>query len=420
MSKVDSRIRGHMPALDGVRGLAIAMVLAVHFVGDTVATNGLERGLVRISNYGLFGVDLFFVLSGFLITGILFDTKDSPHYFRTFYVRRALRIFPLYYAVLVCVFFVAPLVPWLAGPDLAAARAHQAWAWLYGVNVFDGLRGAYSLPYLDHFWSLAVEEHFYLFWPLVVWLCSRRSLLVVSAALAATSLATRALCAELHVFRAATEEPALALYVLTPFRLDALCLGGFLAVFARTAGGLDVLRRAATPMAALAIVTLVATYVFNRVTPTLFGALHEVRASCFDLGFGALLIAALTAEPQSVVARLFASGAARTFGKYSYGLYVFHHFASYAFIRYRTEFLVARWVGSHTLAVILQACVGLAVSLAVSIISYRFFESPLLALKRYFPAATERRETGPVSKPSTLQIPQSQVQPCADGSTPEG
>src|ERR1700759_2473726 len=106
MATVDPRGRGHMIALDGVRGLAIAMVMAVHFVGDTIPTNTIERVAVRVSNYGLFGVDLFFVLSGFLITGILFDSKGSTGYFRKFYARRALRIFPLYYAVLALVFFV--------------------------------------------------------------------------------------------------------------------------------------------------------------------------------------------------------------------------------------------------------------------------------------------------------------------------
>src|SRR6266852_636897 len=95
------RITGHLPGLDGVRGLAILMVMAIHFVGDATARTFGQRLGVKAAGYGLLGVDLFFVLSGFLITGLLLDAKSRPHYFRNFYARRTLRIFPLYYAVLV-------------------------------------------------------------------------------------------------------------------------------------------------------------------------------------------------------------------------------------------------------------------------------------------------------------------------------
>src|SRR5262249_26439141 len=100
---VAPRFAGHMPALDGVRGLAILAVLLFHFVAQTTATNAFERAVNRVLNYGSLGVDLFFVLSGFLITGILYDAQSSPRYFRNFYMRRVLRIFPLYYFVLAVV-----------------------------------------------------------------------------------------------------------------------------------------------------------------------------------------------------------------------------------------------------------------------------------------------------------------------------
>jgi peptidoglycan/LPS O-acetylase OafA/YrhL len=185
-----SGFAGHLPALDGVRGLAILLVLLYHFVAQTTATNRLEAAVNWALGYGFLGVDLFFVLSGFLITGILYDSRADPGYFRTFYMRRVLRIFPLYYAVLAVVFFGVSLLPALRGSEIAGLREHQAWAWLYGINVYLSIQGGWVLSYIEHFWSLAVEEHFYFIWPLVVWLLGARPRLLMGTALglAAASL----------------------------------------------------------------------------------------------------------------------------------------------------------------------------------------------------------------------------------------
>ena len=108
--------------------MAILMVLLFHFVSQMLPTNWVERAIVGVTNYGSYGVELFFVLSGFLITGILYDARNKPHYFRNFCMRRLLRIFPLYYGVLALVFLVAPLIPLLRGATLDYLVDRQAWA----------------------------------------------------------------------------------------------------------------------------------------------------------------------------------------------------------------------------------------------------------------------------------------------------
>ena len=356
-----------LPALDGVRGLAILAVLLFHFVAQTTATNAFEAAVNRVLSLGVLGVDLFFVLSGFLITGILYDSSADPAYFRSFYMRRVLRIFPLYYGVLVALFVIVPALG-VAGDWLAHLQERQEWAWLYGVNVYLAREGTWSLSYVEHFWSLAVEEHFYLVWPVFVWaLADRpRALVTSSLAIAGASMAGR-------IAAAAAGVNPVALAVLTPFQLDALCLGGAVAVSVRQPGGEERLRRLVAPATAAALAILAADFAAHRVVEDGIPALRALRSSVFRGPFLA------------------------TLGKYSYGLYVYHHFFSYYFVTHGTEFALARAVGSHTLAVLAQAVAGMAASLAVAWLSYELFERHFLDLKRYWPSSREK--SAPVAAP---------------------
>jgi peptidoglycan/LPS O-acetylase OafA/YrhL len=384
-----AKLGGHMPALDGVRGLAILLVLLHHFVAQATATNRFEAVVIWFCSYGSLGVDLFFVLSGFLITGILYDARAEPQYFRNFYMRRVLRIFPLYYGVLAVVFFVIPLVPVLQGSEIGGLRAYQAWAWLYGVNVYLAMQGTWGMSYIEHFWSLAVEEHFYFVWPLAVWLLAarRRVLLGATLALAAASFGGRVVA-----FLAGVNPVALT--VLTPWQLDALLLGGFFAVYLRRPAGEVVARRAVVVLALLGGTVLLLQLGLHRLSASGFPAVRALRGGAFHLLCTAVLLHALVVPGASLVGRFFGSRLMTWLGKYSYGLYVYHHFLSYYFTRHGTEFVLASAIGSHTAAVAIQAVAGIAASMAAAWLSYELFEKFFLRLKSRWPSSRRPVATG--------------------------
>ncbi len=369
-------LRRHVPELDGIRGIAIILVLFVHFVGDTTAHNAIERTAVKLSNYGIWGVDLFFVLSGFLITGILADAKGSKGYYRNFYARRTLRIFPLYYSLLALLFLALPRSFDSYAPGLAVSRAHQGWAWSYLTNFYVAYKGNWALPCVNHFWSLAVEEHFYLFWPAVIALLSRRNAMRACVALGLFALTLRIVASLLG----ANELVSL---VTTPCRLDSLCTGGWFALWIRGEGALPrnepvrkVMMSCCAGVAGLSLIHVI--------FPAFDAATLPLRTTFISLTFGLNIVqvAALDGAPR--LAAFLRWNALRLVGKYSYGLYVYHGIIAYFLVEHRTEEWLARLVGSHGLAVVIQASTGMAASFFVAGASYELYEKRFLALKRWF------------------------------------
>jgi peptidoglycan/LPS O-acetylase OafA/YrhL len=372
--------------------------MLLHFVANVPPSNWFESAIVDITKYGSYGVELFFVLSGFLITGILYDARDDPQYFRNFYMRRLLRIFPLYYGVLALLFFLAPLIPMFRGPTLDYLVDRQAWAWLYAVNIYIAKHGEWSLSYIDHFWSLAIEEHFYLFWPLVVFLLARRP-----RALIAVSLMTSLGAVLARVIGSLMGLSWWTTYTLTPFRLDGLALGAFLGVAARQSG-LDRLARAVPLVAAVAGGLLAATFVWTLlVSREGLELMLPVRATLILVLLACLLVWALIAPERSATSRFFCSRSMVFLGTYSYGLYVFHHFISYYMTANRTDLALAHWLGSHGAAVVLQALLGVSASLAVSYLSYHLFEKRFLRLKRWFDTSKEPAPERPAAMSAVLR-----------------
>ena len=167
-------------ALDGVRGFAVLAVLVFHTLPIPDGAPGLVTAVWNAAVRSCWvGVDLFFVLSGFLITRTLCNAKGRLNCFRDFYVARILRIAPLYFSVLLGAVYVVPLlIPADVLPLLYVRLIkNQSWLWLFLQNYLQA-RAPHQLPGFGHFWTLAIEEQFYFVWPVIVlWSC--RSLLLL-------------------------------------------------------------------------------------------------------------------------------------------------------------------------------------------------------------------------------------------------
>jgi peptidoglycan/LPS O-acetylase OafA/YrhL len=373
------------PALDGLRAVAVLMVFYQHYLS-------FHPGL----GWGWTGVDFFFVLSGFLITGILYDTRNTAYRFRNFYVRRTLRIFPLYYAVLLVALLLNPIFHWVWHPAwylwplYLGNYARFIWLSDFSMNtlVLEHLRSSmrFQIPfflYLGHFWSLCVEEQFYLVWPLIVFTVKDRvRLRNLCIAICVLSLAARVACLYL------VPEPYLQaglFYRFTPLRADALLFGGLLALVLRgpEAQWLNLILRPVLYFFIAGFVLfetlypLFAHHVYypNPVAP----GISTFGFTLIDLFAGVIMM--LSLRPSSLLYRILTFRPLRRLGEMSYGFYVFHDIPHAAYIM-----LVSRMFGSFRQEGFVVALVALIGTLILSYLSFRFFEAPFLRLKDRFTA----------------------------------
>lgn len=356
-----------MPQLDGLRAIAVGAVLVHHLLAQD-----LLPGLLSQVSWGFAGVRLFFVLSGFLITAILLRARadaerlgTSPMWvIRQFYARRFLRIFPLYYFVI----FAGALL------NLPPIREEFWWLVSYLFNFRLAQLGWYP-EHIAHFWSLAVEEQFYLFWPWLVLFAPRRLLLPIALIMSAFGPVSRALALS-------AELPGLAIYTLTSSCLDTLGLGAALAIAAGGAPAAQALvaklARLALPVGLFGIITLDAL-----VEPGGWRHADVAHVILYDTAmalFCCWLVAAASQGFSGIFGRMLRFGPVAYCGHIAYGIYVFH--LPVAGALYQT----GRWLGLG----FTWGSYGFFVSaslltIAVAALSWHAMESPLNDLKRYFP-----------------------------------
>jgi len=364
-----------------------------HFAGYTLQSTILSRSV----ELGWMGVDLFFVLSGYLITGILLDTKGQENYLRNFYLRRAFRIFPLYYLAVLIFFWVELPLAHRLGFWAPLQSHHQYLYWLHLSNWVSAYGELAASP-VGPFWSLAIEEQFYLVWPFVVLLTGEFGLAIACAILAIGSAGLR-FFPEFQALHNAHPE---FLYRLTPFRIEPLCYGALIALAMRRLPSRRL--KVAAPVLAIVGVSLIVFAVLRGHT-TKYQSIPMASYGLIgvDLLCAGLVMAAVANAGAPGALGLFRSTVLRTFGQYSYSMYIFH-----------VQVAMLMWIALDRIAgrqgwvSVLAVGIGLATSVAVGWCSWRVVEKPLLRLKdRIAPSArlkpTERTSPASGNPPSPLE-----------------
>ncbi len=346
--------------LDGLRALAIIPVMLHH----SWPTQGWTK---FVGEAGWMGVDLFFVLSGYLITGILLKTAGEKNGYRNFLARRALRIFPLYYLCL-ALFVVAAVTR----SDQASWDAMKAWGGVSWFVVYLGnMRAAWtgSLPPVLSFatlWSLQVEEQFYVLFPFVVIFLSKKNLLrlLIGCALAAPMLRSALVLFDPH--------NTVAGYVLMPCRMDSLAMGGILAILLTGERPRASHARLSFGIAAAIALGIFAVALAHAPSSTAYDPwMRSVGYSVVDFACASLLCWILV-SPSSRMNRLLRLGPLVYTGQIAYGLYLLHEPASW---------IARKLIGNVESHSALSVPITFASSFLVASLSWKFFESPFLAWK---------------------------------------
>jgi peptidoglycan/LPS O-acetylase OafA/YrhL len=344
-----------IPELDGIRGIAILLVMICHWTLWLPATS--LAGAVMVQ--GKIGVDLFFVLSGFLITGILLDTQGQTNATRNFYIRRGLRIWPLYFAYLAVAFlaFRRMLPPHFAG-------------WTYPLFVQNFVYFTGMGPFLDPPWSLAVEEQFYLAWPWVALRVRRETVLRICAIVLAVSPLIRYVCRTYG----ATQP---FIYANTFCRLDGIAIGGLIAAWVRSPSFSPTTLRRVVRWAILLGITATIFFLYRESTTR---AIPDLLFSVTAVAFGGLTANALLVQgTASRFAQLFRSAPLRFLGRVSFALYLIN-LPIYVLIHGRQAGRILACV-PWPYAGFASMLLANAVLLALAACSWRFFEAPILKLK---------------------------------------
>lgn len=364
-------VKTHLPALDGVRGLAISLVL-LHHCYPTSSNTTLARRLSKFIDAGWIGVELFFVLSGFLITGILLDSKGQARANRVFFLRRIVRILPLYYIFIACYQLAHTCLPNQLHQSPHNSRGVSWPIWVFLTNMPQVFPVGPLTGSLGPLWSLAVEVQIYILWPCLVGLFSRRVLAFLLVAMLPLTCLGRMLL--LMGWRRVD-----VVCCWTPAFFDLFAAGGLVAILARVPEGRRFLRDHAgkSTLASGIVLVLMAAWLGHFHVWTDSIVILGIGRSILAIFFGSLIALVLTIESESRLGGFFSHRALVLLGQNSFAMYLFHT-PIYGILRpYLVLRLGKRVVGWSTIsgAIIFATTLG-ATFLAASL-SGRLIEAPL-------------------------------------------
>ena len=383
-----------IPGLDGLRGIAFLLVFGIH---------------TEYLGFGWTGVQLFFVLSGFLITGILLEMKTGlpgKDYFVKFYGRRFLRIFPLYYFYL---FAMWGVTSWLFSHSyrrnyMRLFQSQLPYALSYVYNFFYGSSAFAHQKFVEHFWSLSVEEQFYVIWPLLLFLVPRKYLKKLFLALIALGPFLRIalfFAYKFHVVPWFRDEAVWGIYAFPLSHLDAFAFGAYVSQFSIPKAR----QQFFVLLAAVPIIGFAAQYAATGS----FGMWQDLgypfslpKAYQFVWGYSLLnywfAVTIYAVAREGLFNRFLEMKVLKYLGKISYGMYVYH-LAIIWFVARIRDFLP---ISGEPMAKFLTALIALPITVLVASLSYYFMEKPLLNLKNRFFVLTPAEAEKPISLEKAL------------------
>lgn len=361
----------YYPALDGVRGLAAILVLWLHAstfaleANHVIQPGSFAHGYFMLSLFGQTGVQLFFVLSGFLITGILIDTSENEGVLKSFYIRRSLRIFPLYYAVIFLVALIGLLV---SGPS---ALNDELLMYIFYIQNWSSKFSEDSYVWLNHSWTLAVEEQFYIFWPVVFLAFYKRSVADVIA------LCLFMVLVSWGIRNAVPLQSSKLVFTSTLSVMDGLSLGALLSVVCvhyRTQ--LGNVHKNFKYIFFLFLIYLCFSVAFYTSINQFQSDMARWGLCFFNVFYMCLIGYLYLSDEENVIKSSFQSQSLIRLGKVSYGVYLFHA---------PIMLLMAKFLSAYKLSFLVNhgliLFIGGGVSFFLAVLSYKFFEKPIINLK---------------------------------------
>jgi len=367
-----------IPQIDGLRGIAIIGVLVFHLFVEGIdyeQSHWLVNYFAEASKFGATGVALFFVISGFLIGGILIDNRDSPNYFKAFYLRRIFRIFPLYYG-LILIFYVLSysnsyhlirMPEWMLGFTFSSK-----WYLIFAQNFAMVRDGNFGTPILAPTWSLAVEEQFYLTLPFIIRFVPRNLLTSIILVLFCSATIFRAVIWYQTSNQFATRH-------LMPSCFDLLMIGVLIAILLRAPKSSTLIERHGRSLiigvfGILTICLSIFNYLVLKNLPILSENPFIFVFTFLSLIYGLLLILAVISTSESLMSRMLCNRFLRKIGELSYFIYLFH-MGIYLFVHWQMGLSDKPPFG---IIWFIEISLTLLITLVLAQLSSKYFEKPLI------------------------------------------